>query len=135
MKAAIPTWEDRISPVFDVARDILVVGVEDGTEVGRREAVIEETALAARAKRVVDLGANALICGAISQPLEQMLVSGGVSVVPHCCGPVEDVLRAFMSGELAKKTFLMPGCRGQCRRFRHRRRGGRERFRTQGDIL
>lgn len=130
MKAAIPIWDGWISPVFDVARDILVVDIEDGTEVGRSEAIIKETALAARAKRVVDLGVNVLICGGISQPLEQMLVSGGVSVVPHCCGPVEDVLRAFMSGQLAKKTFLMPGCRGQCRRFRHRRRGGRERFRT-----
>ena len=128
-------WDGWISPVFDVARDILVVDIEDGTEVGRSEAIIEETALATRAKRVVDLGVNVLITGGISQPLEQMLVSGGVSVVPHCCGPVEDVLRAFMSGQLAKKTFLMPGCRGRCRRFRHRRRGGRERFRTQGDIL
>jgi len=130
MKVAIPTWEDRISPVFDVARDILVFDIEDGTEVGRREAVIEETALAARAKRMVGMGFDVLICGAISQPLERMLVSGGVSVVPHCCGPVEDVLRAFMSGQLTKKMFLMPGCRGQCRRFRRRRRGGRERFRT-----
>ena len=124
VKVAIPAWNGWISPVFDVARAILVVDVEDGTEVGRSEAIIEETPLAARAKRVVELGVNTLICGAISGALEQMLLFHGLKVIPHTCGPVEEVLEAFLSGQLTERRFLMPGCRGRSR-GRGRRLSGR----------
>ena len=125
MKVAIPTWTDRVSPVFDVAKQLLVVKLEGDREVSREEAAIEETHLMARAKRVTQLGVNVLICGAISMPLEAMLASAGVRIIPHTCGPVEYVLRAFVSGRLTDRAFLMPGCCGRRRRFRRRQRGGR----------
>ena len=125
MKVAISTWDDRISPVFDVARRLLVVDIEGDAEIGRGDVIVGEIAAATRAKQLADLGVNVLICGAISRPLEQMLVSAGVTVMPHTCGPVEDVLRAFMSGQLTEHAFLMPGCCGRRGRFRGRRRRGR----------
>ena len=125
MKVAIPTWTGRVSPVFDVAKRLLVVKLEGNGEVSRKEAPIEETHLVARAKRVTQLGVDVLICGAISMPLEAMLVSAGVRVIPRTCGMVEDVIRAFASGQLTDETFLMPGCCGRRRRFRGRHRGGR----------
>jgi predicted Fe-Mo cluster-binding NifX family protein len=64
-----------------------------------------------------------LICGAISRPLEAMLLSAGVEVIPQTCGPVEEVLKAFMSGKLTEKAFLMPGCCGRRRRFHDGRSG------------
>jgi len=66
---------------------------------------------------------DVLICGAISRPLEMMLVSEGMQVIPHTCGPVEDVIRAYVSGRLTDQAYLMPGCCGQRRRTRAR--GGR----------
>ena len=125
MKVAIPTWNGRVSPVFDVAKRLVVVKLEGDREVSREEAVIEETPLAARAKRVGELGVNVLICGAISMPLEAILVSAGVRVIPHTCGTVEEVIQAFASGQLTDETFLMPGCCGRRGRFRGRHRGGR----------
>ncbi len=130
VKVAIPIWNDRISPVFDVAERLLVVDVENGAEISRSEAVVAETSIAARSKKVTDLGVNVLICGAISLPLEQMLVSVGVNVIPHICGSAEDVLQAFISGQLTEQAFLMQGCCGQRRRFRGGRRHGQGRFRT-----
>ena len=127
MKVGIPAWNGWISPVFDVARDLLVVEAQDGAEVSRSKVGIEETAVVVRAKRVADLGINVLICGAISRPLEQMLVSSGLRVIPHTCGPVEEVLQAFLSERLTEQAFLMPGCCGRRRRFRGRRRGGQAR--------
>ena len=64
MKVAIPTWTGRVSPVFDVAKRLLVVKLEGGGEVSREEAVIEETQFMARAKAVTQLGIDVLICGA-----------------------------------------------------------------------
>lgn len=126
MKVAIPTWDGRVSPVFDVAKRLLVVDVERDTEVGRSEVDLKEMRLAARVKRMTALGVHVLICGAISWPLEAMLTSAGARVIPQTCGPVDDVLRAFLAGQLASGAFLMPGCCGRRRRFRGgRRHGGR----------
>ncbi|NQT38682.1 MAG: NifB/NifX family molybdenum-iron cluster-binding protein [Planctomycetes bacterium] len=129
MRTAIPISDGRISPVFDVARRLLLVDIENEHEVRRTEEVLEEPELAARARRVAELGADTLVCGAISRPLESMLLSTGVEVIPQTCGPVEDVLRAFISGQLTEQAFVIPGCCGHRRRLRgggdcrHRRRG------------
>lgn len=127
MRIGIPTWRGRISPVFDVAGNLLLVDAQEGRVTRREEAAVGASDLAARAKRVAELGTNVLICGALSWPLEAMLASAGVRVIPQTCGPVEDVLRAFLSGQLTQQAFLMPGCRGRRHRFRGGRRRGRPR--------
>ena len=121
--------------MFDVAKRLVVVKLEGDREVSREEAVIEETPLAARAKRVGELGVNVLICGAISMPLEAILASAGVLVIPHTCGPVESVLRAFVSRRLTDQAFLMPGCCGRRRRFRGRHGGRRAGLNVQGGTV
>jgi len=124
MKVAISTWYGNISPVFDVSRHLLVMDIERGEEVSRREEEIHEMELPRRAEHITRLGVDVLICGAISWPLERILVSAGVQVIPQTCGPVEDVLLAFESGQLTERAFLMPGCwRRHWRRRGQRRRG------------
>jgi len=122
MKLGIPTWDGRVSPVLDVARNLLVVEVEGGVEVGRSEVGFADARPGPRADQVRRLGVEVLICGALSWPLEAILTSGGVRVIARTCGAVEDVLRAFLSGRLADWAFLMPGCCGRRRRFRAGRR-------------
>ena len=110
-----------------------MVDVEDNAEVSRREAVIEEMPHAGRAKQLADQRVDVLICGAISQSLERTLTSVGVTVIPYTCGLVEEVLRAFLSGQLKEQEFLMPGCsRRQALRGRQRRGGGQRPDRGAG---
>lgn len=133
MRVGVPVWRGRISPVFDVARRLIVAEIDGPGEVARQEMPLEETQLGVRVRRLVDGGVGILICGAISGPLEQMLVSAGVRVIPQTCGAVEDVLQAFLSGQLTEQAFLLPGC---CRRHRRRRAGrcgGRLETSEQGD--
>ena len=111
--------------MFDVARRLLVADVEGGTEIGRREQEIRQTDLPGRAKQVSEFGVSVLICGAISRPLELLLRSEGVQVIPLRCGPMEDVLAAFLAEELTPESFLMPGCCGRRRRIRGRHGPGR----------
>jgi predicted Fe-Mo cluster-binding NifX family protein len=119
VRIAIPTWEHRISPVFDVAKRLLLVETEGAAEVARDEVAVAGSDVAVRARRVTELGVDVLICGAISQPLEALLASAGVRVISQTCGGVEEVLRAFVAGELANNNlYLMPGCCGRRRRFR-----------------
>ena len=124
MKVAIPTWQGRVSPVLDVARSLLLVDLEAGVEGRRRLEALEETGVLARAARLRGLSADVLICGALSRPLEQALVSAGIEVIPHVCGNVDEVLGAYLAGRLRDRAFLMPGC-GGCRHRRGRgKRGG-----------
>ena len=132
MKIAISTWLDRVSPVLDVAKHFLLVEAEHGEELGRRDMPVEETDLSTRAKRIAKLHPDVLICGAISRPFEAMLGSVGIRVIPNTCGPVEEVLRAFLSSELTEQAFLMPGCCGRRRRFCGGRGGGRGGRRGRG---
>lgn len=121
MKVAIPVWQGRISPVFDVAGQLLVVELNGSTEIARRQETLPDEAPDHRIQRLLALGIETLICGAISRPLEAMLAAAGIEVVPRICGDVEEVLRAFLSAGLQDDQFAMPGCCGQQRR---RRRGG-----------
>jgi len=128
MKVAIPIWTGRVSPVFDVAKNLLIAELDQGHELGRTQEPLKEAELPGRARRVSELGIDVLICGAISQPLQAMLFAKGVRVIPWICGSVEDVLRVFVSGQPLQNLFLMPGCcggRGRGRRGRGRGRRGR----------
>ena len=125
MKVAIPFWRGRVSPVFDVARNVLVVDIADGVEQARRETHFDIEGPQARANRLAEIGADALICGAISWPLEMAVSAAGIEVFPQNCGDIEQVLAAFTDGRLHQGAFLMPGCSGRRWRFRMRRRRGK----------
>jgi predicted Fe-Mo cluster-binding NifX family protein len=122
MKVAIPYWQDRVSPVFDVAGNLLLIEMDDGTEQRRETTRLGSTEPGARAKQLAGTGADVLVCGAISRPLEAALVASGVRVIPQICGQVEEVLAAFLKGRLTEEAFLMPGVR---LRRRSRNRGRR----------
>jgi len=130
MIIGIPIWHGRVSPVFDVAGQLLVVEVNGSVESSRRQESLPDEAPERRTQRLQILGVETLICGAISRPLEALLAAGGIAVIPRLCGETEDVLRAFLSAGLQDDQFAMPGCGGQKRR---RQRGdcGRNRRRSE----
>ncbi len=117
MRFAVPIWEGRVSPVFDVATQLLVVEVIAG-----EAAFTEEHRIwgADRAGAVAELGIDLLICGAISRQLEDSLLASGVGVIAEVRGPVNDVIRAYLAGSIIQPSFLMPGCHGRWRRGRAR---------------
>ena len=129
MKVGVPEWQGRISPVFDVASRIIPVEIEDRRELQRREGALVQTDPWARAAAIRQMGAEVLICGAVSKPLEAALRAAGIQVICNICGPVEAVLTAFRNGRLNENVFLMPGCCGRRRRFRGGGRGGGRRGR------
>ncbi len=123
MKVAVPEWQGRVSPVFDVASHLVVVELDHTIgECDRRTESLGNAAAHERAGRLRDLGVDVLVCGAISWPLEAMLISGGVRVIPLVCGPVDEVVQAFRDGTLEDGRFAMPGCCRKRQRNQARRR-------------
>ena len=110
MRIAISHQQGRISPVFDVAARILLVDIHNGRTVRRNERALVQMDSLARARRVSQFGVELLICGAISWPLENALSSMGVQVAACICGPVNEVIKAYVNDKLGDPAFIMPGC-------------------------
>jgi len=127
MKIAIPHWQGRISPVFDVAAHVLIVEIDGARELNRREATFDVEEPRARAAQLVAADTNILICGALSGPLATALSAVDIEVFSHICGDMESVLTAFVEGRLNQDVFLMPGCCGHRRRARAGHGRGRQR--------
>jgi len=109
MRVAVATWNGRISPVFDVARQARVVEDVGGDAVGRDE-MLPGTDPAALANRLKALGIELLICGALSQPQALALEGAGIAVIPFTAGTVEEILAAWRAGTLPRSAWSMPGC-------------------------
>jgi len=117
-QVALATWNGRISPVFDVARQVLMLDVEDDQVVARHEETLPGTEPQAQAGRLAALAPHTLICGAISQPMANLLAAIKIRVIPFTAGTVEEVVAAWLAGALPNPAFAMPGCCGHRRRCR-----------------
>jgi predicted Fe-Mo cluster-binding NifX family protein len=126
MKAAIAAWDDRIAPVFDVTRMILLVEIGADGAVTETRVPLEDELPAQKALRLGQLGVGLLVCGAISRPLQGMIEAIGIEVVPFVAGDLRDIITAWRDGHLADDRFAMPGCCG---------RGGRRRVGRVGQHL
>lgn len=125
MTVGLAVWEGRVSPVFDVSRQLLVVSVRDGFVLDRELVSIDTPTPAQKLERLRALDIQTLICGAISAPLQQELVACGVRVIAFVAGEIDAVLWAHAAGMLPDPWFNMPGCGGRRRRRRRRRGFGR----------
>ncbi|MFC1676175.1 NifB/NifX family molybdenum-iron cluster-binding protein [Planctomycetota bacterium] len=134
MKIAIPIYNDSVSNVFDFATRLLLVEIENGKEANRSEVALESQLLPQRTDKLKNLEVDVLVCGAISRVLANMVATSGIQVLPYVTGSIDDVLQAYLAGQLVKPEFVMPGCwpgarkgfgRRQRGRCGHRRRRGR----------
>lgn len=121
-KIALAVWKNRISPVFDASRTILVLTLERQTVIGRELVVFANDNPVHKLRRLRELEIDRLVCGAISRELAQMLSARGIQTLPFVTGAVEEVLAAYLAGDLPNLRFAMPGCRGRCSRRKENRR-------------
>ncbi|MCU0577673.1 MAG: NifB/NifX family molybdenum-iron cluster-binding protein [Desulfobacterota bacterium] len=122
MKTAFSSWNNRIAPVFDVARQLFLVESDAGRIVREAEEAMPADDLGAKARCLAGYGVNTLVCGAISRPLQCLVASYGITVIPFVAGDLHEVIQAWHDGRTLDELFAMPGC---CRQ--PGRRGGRGR--------
>lgn len=115
MRVAIPLWQGRVSPVFDEACRILLVDILDKQEQYRQEESLMARNPFERAQVLPKLGVDLLICGMISQTQQTALISAGIRIIPHICGPMDEVIAALLDGRIESGALLMPGCGGRKR--------------------
>lgn len=125
MKIVIPYSQGRISPVFDVAEHFYLIEVENGREFSRQRLRFAESGLYAKMQMLSQLNVDVVICGAISGIQENILRNTGIRLITFICGDLEDVLEAFIHGNLTAGAFGMPGYCGKHRRRRYGYRSGK----------
>ena len=122
---AVTVWGERISPVLDVARQVVLLTVRDGVVVGRREVELPVASGEAKLIALSALGVEVLLCGAVSRPVAERAAGLGVGLVAFLAGDAEAVIEAHLAGRLPHPGFGMPGCHAR-RRVRRAGAGGAE---------
>lgn len=114
---ALPVYNGRIAPLFDVARCFLCVAVE-GNTVGKPEyletgnlCVMENIELLRRQN------VGVIICSAISRVYATAVQNAGIQLVHGIIGPVDEIIAVYAKNEAQLWEYRMPGCCG---------RGGRQ---------
>ncbi|RPH93315.1 hypothetical protein EHM69_10665 [candidate division KSB1 bacterium] len=118
-KIAFANWDNRIAPVFDTARQIHLVEIASGQIVSETEETLSGDLPVQKTLQMVEMGVGALVCGAISRPMYELIGAYGIHVVPFVAGNLQEVIQAWFSDTLNRDAFTMPGCygRGQRRRW------------------
>lgn len=121
MRIAIAIWDGRISPVFDVAQQLVIVDFPRDVHAPASPPIALLPGLA-RVDQLVGLRIERLICGGISCALHQNIEARGIEVIHNVAGALPDVLASYEAGQLL-------GCpqrrRGAGRRSLGRGRCGR----------
>lgn len=120
MIIAIPVWNSRVSPVFDVAKTVRVADLDDQSG----ELVADGTHVLSSARpaaALAEIGVDVLVCSAISAPLEAALCGLGIEVISDICGSPDEIISALAAGDTELARFRSPGSRCRPKRSATRR--------------
>lgn len=123
-KIAVTVWGQRVSPVFDSARTLLIAEIKGNILTATSRIAFDperplELLHLLRAQEVM-----LIICGAVSEGPAAMIEAAGIEMIPFIAGDVQQVLEHFLRGRTLDNSFCMPGCgkniccRGRIRRGR-----------------
>ena len=115
MKTAISVYEQRIAPVFDTARDFLMIDGGQAIATEKITGSIQDDGIGGMIQWLLDNGVKTLVCGAISMPFQGALTDSGITLVSFVCGDVEEIAKAVSEGDIVRFAFTMPGCCGRGR--------------------
>lgn len=118
MKVALAVWDGRMAPVFDVSREALVLTIEQGAITSRSVESIQTEVAWQKTDGLVALGITTLVCGAITEPLQQDLEARGIQVIGFVAGEIDEIVQGLLQQRLPSRALSMPGCGRRRNRFR-----------------
>ncbi len=103
-------WEERISPVFDSARTLLIAEIRN-TEISKRSYQKFTPDNFLHLQQILKAQeVSIIICGAVSKRYANMLEAADVELIPFIAGNVEEILSVYIQGNSVWSKFRMPGC-------------------------
>lgn len=98
MRIAITYWGTRVAPLFDTARKVLILDIEDNDIKDSNDVDIDGIRSFSRAGYLHELGVKVLICGGISEYFFRQLLAVNIRVVPWTSGEVGEVIEKYLKG-------------------------------------
>lgn len=121
MNVAITAWGERVSPVFDASRSLLIAKIRHAEIVETKTRLYPVGNFSRFLHLLEQQKVQVLICGALCEGPVRQLNGRGIEVIPFITGETQQILALFAQGrELVE--FAMPGC-GSSRCCRTRRGG------------
>ena len=108
-KVAIPIFRSRVAPVFDYCVRVSVFDIGDDGQTERTELYLGTLSPIERVGALIKEDVITLVCGTMSDALDKLFQTSGISVIGGIGGPVEEVLEALMSGRLDEPQYCMLG--------------------------
>ena len=113
MKIALTVWGNRISPVFDAARTLLVAKIQDKQIMDKTYIGIEPGNSQELLETLEKMEIHTLICGAISNTPATVITDHGIKLFSFVTGNALSVLDSFAGRQALDKKHMMPGCSSQ----------------------
>lgn len=106
----VTVWGNRVSPVFDSARNLLVVELVGGNIVHVSTMEFDPDHPAQLVQLLQARNIDVVICGAVSEGPAAVLEAAGIELIPFIAGDVRKVVETFIGGNPEWTEFIMPGC-------------------------
>ena len=119
MKTAVTVWNNRISPVFDVASVFYIYEIHNGNTAMELELDLSSFTAFEKVVELARINTGTIVCGAISRPVNCFAKSYGMDIFSFISGDLSSVLKALEENRITDEVLKMPGCgkRGSlCRR-------------------
>ncbi len=110
MRVAFAIWDNRIAPVFDTAGEVLIINAGDGQVTDEFSEKISVYSVQEKTDQLKVAGVETLVCGAISRIAKVQVESRDIAVVSFVSGNIRDVIQAWLSNEIERDVYAMPGC-------------------------
>ena len=109
MKIAVSVYNNRISPVFDASKNVLVLDIKNRHIDGKQVENFANDNPEQKVFRLSELGVKELICGAVSTDLARLLDCQGIKLISFTAGNLDEVLSAYLKKGLPNPKLRMPG--------------------------
>jgi predicted Fe-Mo cluster-binding NifX family protein len=109
LRAAIPVFMGRVSPVLDTCTQIGILEPDRNQEIVHRTFPVKSNSIYERTDEIKKLGVGVVICGAVSDAFFNLLRENDIDLVCGITGDIEEVIEAYRNGTLTQARFRMPG--------------------------
>ncbi|MFC1745469.1 NifB/NifX family molybdenum-iron cluster-binding protein [Candidatus Riflebacteria bacterium] len=110
MKIALSKWNNRIAPVFDYSRTIEIIEIGDHTQKVVTKVTFSAEKIHHLLEKLEKSNVDYLLCGAISCRLFNKLSAREIQIISFIAGDIQEILTAFLKGNIPNLSYTMPGC-------------------------
>lgn len=109
---AMPVFEERISPLLDVSEKFVIYEINDRKITQRAVLNINSVSERTRIQKLKEIGVSVIISGAVSRYLSYIIIDSGMKHIPWASGPVDDVIKSYITGSLVTTRPEEGSCGG-----------------------